>query len=65
MKVNVGVVDRVLRVLVGLGLIAWVMTDGPAWAWAGVLLLFTGSLGFCPVYPLLGLDTTSRRACER
>jgi hypothetical protein len=28
-----------------------------AWGWVGVVPLLTGAIGFCPVYPLLGLNT--------
>ncbi len=57
MKANVGGIDRVLRILAGLGLIAWAATGGPVWAWIGVVPLATGALSFCPLYPLLGLST--------
>lgn len=57
MKLNVGGIDRTLRILAGLGLIAWVLMGGPAWAWIGVVPLGTGLIGFCPVYPLLGMNT--------
>lgn len=57
MKLNVGGIDRVLRILVGLGLVAWAAFGGPIWAWIGVAPLATGAIGFCPAYPLLGLNT--------
>ena len=57
MKLNVGGIDRGLRILAGLGLIAWAATGGPAWAWIGVVPLGTGLVGFCPAYPLLGIST--------
>ncbi len=57
MKFNVGGIDRVLRILAGLGLIAWAALGGPVWAWIGIVPLATGAIGFCPVYPLLGLST--------
>ena len=57
MKANVGGIDRILRVLAGLALIAWALLGGPVWAWIGVVPLATGALRFCPVYPLLGLST--------
>jgi hypothetical protein len=51
MKCNVGGVDRVLRVVVGLGLLSLVFV-GPqtAWGWIGAVPLLTGLLGFCPAY---------------
>ena len=57
MKLNVGGIDRVLRIAAGLGLVAWAAVGGPVWAWIGIVPLATGAIGFCPVYPLLGLST--------
>jgi hypothetical protein len=60
MITNVGLVDRILRVIVGVGLIvAALMVDHPyAWAgWVGVVPLLTGLVGHCPVYRLFGLRT--------
>ncbi|MFN3883326.1 MAG: DUF2892 domain-containing protein [Rhodocyclaceae bacterium] len=57
MKQNVGGIDRVLRIVVGLALIAWALMGGPVWAWIGVVPLGTGLVGFCALYPLLGINT--------
>ncbi len=60
MAKNVGLIDRVLRVLVGAGLIAAaLLVDHPyAWVgWIGVIPLLTGIVGFCPAYSLFGLRT--------
>jgi hypothetical protein len=58
MKINVGGIDRVLRILVGLGLVAWAaLFGGPVWAWIGIIPLATGAIGFCPLYPILGMNT--------
>ncbi|MBF0610450.1 MAG: DUF2892 domain-containing protein [Magnetococcales bacterium] len=58
MKANVGGVDRILRIVVGLALIAMVFV-GPqtVWGWVGVIPVLTGLVRFCPFYPLLGLNT--------
>lgn len=55
---NEGMIDRALRVLVGLVLIAIVFV-GPktAWGWVGLVPLLTGLVGFCPAYRLLGIST--------
>ena len=55
---NVGSTDRLLRILVGLVLIAFVFV-GPktAWGWLGVIPLVTGFLRTCPAYSLLGITT--------
>ena len=57
MKTNVGGIDKILRILVGLGLIAWALMGGPVWAWIGILPLLTGAMGWCPAYTLLGMNT--------
>jgi hypothetical protein len=57
MSCNVGSTDRIIRILAGLALIAWALMGGPAWAWIGVVPLATGLFKFCPVYPLLSMNT--------
>lgn len=57
MKANVGGIDKILRILAGVALLAWAVMGGPVWAWIGVVPLLTGLVGFCPIYPLLGLNT--------
>jgi len=58
MKANVGGIDKVLRIVIGLALVAWAaLLDGPVWAWIGVLPLATGLFGFCGLYALLGINT--------
>lgn len=61
MTCNVGGIDRVLRIIVGLVLIALVFY-GPQtkWGWIGVIPLATGLIGWCPPYALLGLSTCKR-----
>ena len=62
MKTNVGSIDRTLRIVVGLALLAWVLfLDGPVWAWIGVVPLATGLFSFCPLYTLLGMNTCPRK----
>jgi hypothetical protein len=62
MKANVGGIDRVLRIVAGLVLIALAATGTVgAWGWIGVVPLATGLFRFCPVYPLLGLSTCPLR----
>ena len=58
MTANVGTIDRILRIVVGLILIAMVFV-GPqtSWGWVGVVPLLTALIGFCPAYKLLGLST--------
>ncbi len=57
---NVGTIDRLLRVVAGLALIAavWLGSIG-AWGWIGLLPLFTGLIGSCPAYLPFGFSTCS------
>lgn len=58
MKTNVGTIDRVLRILVGVVLIALTLTGTIGlWGWIGLVPLATGVVRFCPLYPLLGIST--------
>jgi len=58
MKCNVGGIDRVLRIVVGLVLISLAITGTTGvWAWIGAVPLATGLFRFCPAYPLLGINT--------
>lgn len=58
MKKNVGGIDRILRIVLGLVLIALTLagTIG-VWGWIGVLPLATGLFKFCPLYPLVGINS--------
>ena len=55
---NVGTLDRWVRIIVGLVLIALTLngTIG-VWGWIGVLPLATGLAGRCALYSLLGIST--------
>lgn len=57
MKKNIGVIDRVIRIVVGVSLLVWAFTGGPAWAYVGIVPLFTALVRWCPAYSLLGLKT--------
>jgi hypothetical protein len=55
-------VDRALRVIVGLALLALIVVGPKSW-WGllGLVPLATGLLGSCPLYTLLGLSTCPTR----
>ena len=63
MSKNVGIVDRVIRIVIGLALIAYAIplgfpVTGWSWVgWVGVVPLITGIFGMCPAYRLIGLST--------
>lgn len=60
MNHNEGTIDRVVRIVLGLGLLALTVI-GPQtwWGFIGVVPLLTGIVGFCPLYSLMGIRTTS------
>jgi hypothetical protein len=58
MKTNVGGIDRILRIVAGLILVALAATGTVGlWGWIGVIPLVTGLAGTCPLYAILGLNT--------
>ena len=60
-RLNVGNLDRALRILVGLALIGLAATGTIGlWGYAGIVPLLTGLAARCPLYSALGVATTSR-----
>jgi uncharacterized membrane protein len=60
MKKNVGGIDRLLRIVVGLVLMALAATGQiGVWGWLGAVVLATGVFSFCGAYRLLGFNTCS------
>ncbi|MBE0549423.1 MAG: DUF2892 domain-containing protein [Rubrivivax sp.] len=58
MKTNVGGIDRILRIVLGLVLIALTLTGTiGVWGWIGVVPLATAAFGFCPLYTVLGFSS--------
>lgn len=58
MKANVGSIDRIARILIGLVLIALTLTGSiGVWGWIGIVPLATAAIGFCPLYRVLGMST--------
>ncbi len=58
MKTNEGTIDRALRVIAGLVLIALAATGTiGVWGWIGIVPIATGLIGWCPAYTLLGINT--------
>ncbi len=67
LPVNVGPIDRVARIVLGIGLVAVAFggsVAGPllavAWVVAAIALV-TGAIGFCPLYFVLGISTADNR----
>ena len=63
MKFNVGGMDRILRIVIGLVFIALAATGTVGWwGWLGVIPLLTGVVRFCPLYSLVGMNTCPMKA---
>ncbi|MDF3856643.1 YgaP-like transmembrane domain [Paracoccus sp. P2] len=75
MRINIGTAERALRLVLGIGLVLLALLAGlsPAWsgaaALAGLVLLATAALRFCPVWALpgitRGLEGGGREAGDR
>ncbi len=62
MTPNVGSIDKILRIVVGIALIAFALlapaTVSWKWiGWIGIVPILTAIVGFCPAYTLLGINT--------
>ena len=63
MKQNVGKIDRLIRFIVGLGILSLIFV-GPQTMWGllGLIPLGTAVIGWCPPYTLLGINTCGTRS---
>ena len=58
MTINIGNIERGIRIVAGLVLVALAATGTVGWwGWLGLLPLATGLTGWCPPYALLGINT--------
>jgi hypothetical protein len=69
MSANMGAIDRVARLAIGLALMAYAISLGfppTGWnwiGWIGVVPILTALVGYCPLYTVLGVSTCpSKRA---
>jgi len=62
MKSNVGGIDRIARIVLGLVLIGLTVTGTiGVWGWLGVVPLAIGAIGWCPPYAIFGINTCSMK----
>jgi len=57
MNHNVGGIDRILRIIVGLAIIGWGVYAQNWWGAVGIIPLFTGAIGWCPAYLPFSLNS--------
>jgi len=60
MNQNVGRADRILRIVLGLGLIGWGVATQNWWGAIGIVPLATALIGWCPVYLPFGISTAKK-----
>ncbi len=65
MKKNVGSVDRVIRVILGLALIVFAVITKNWWGFIGIVLILTAMMSYCPVYSLLRVSTKTKIETEK
>jgi hypothetical protein len=62
MKLNVGGIDRIARIALGLVLVGLAATGNVgAWGWIGIVPLATGAIGWCPPYAIFGFSTCAMK----
>lgn len=57
MTKNIGLLDRIVRVVVGLLVVYWAVQNGSWLGLIGVVLLATATIEFCPLYTVFGIKT--------
>lgn len=60
MKQNVGKTDKIVRVVAGLALLSLIFLLEGSMRWIGligIVPLATAAMGFCPLYPIIGMNT--------
>ena len=60
MKKNMGSADRVVRVILGIGIIGWGVVAQNWWGAIGIVPLFTAAVSWCPAYLPFGINTAGK-----
>jgi len=64
MKKNVGQLDRIIRIVLGIAVLSLFFFINGSWKWIsllGVVLILTGTINFCPLYLPFGINTRSKK----
>lgn len=57
MKKNVGMIDKVVRIVIGVAIVAAGLYYQSWWGLVAIIPLATAFIGFCGLYSLLGIST--------
>ena len=60
MKRNEGKIDRIVRIVIGAGMIAAGVFYESWWGAVGIVPIITGAIGWCPAYLPLGISTCKK-----
>jgi len=61
---NEGKIDRIVRVILGIVIIAWGIVAQNYWGAIGLIPLATGAIGICPLYMIFKIDTGCHKEAE-
>jgi hypothetical protein len=65
MKPNVGSADKVIRIILGIVIVALGFIYQSWWGLVGIVPLLTGVFNFCPAYSLIGVSTKTKVETEK
>ena len=65
MKQDIGTADRIIRIAAGFFLLFQAVINGHIWGYIGIVPILTASLGWCPLYSMLGLSTVCGCSASR
>ncbi len=65
MKPNVGSADKVIRIILGIVIVALGFIYQSWWGLVGIVPLLTGVFNFCPAYSLIGVSTKAKVETEK
>ena len=64
MKCNVGSIDRIFRIIIGLVIAVVGVIYSSYWGVVGIVLMATGVFGYCALYSVLNISTTKKEPVE-
>ncbi|MFY9154231.1 MAG: DUF2892 domain-containing protein [Prolixibacteraceae bacterium] len=60
MKNNVGAIDRLLRIIIGLIIAIWGVFNASYWGVVGIIIMATGLFGYCLLYSIFKISTAKK-----
>jgi len=64
MKCNVGPIDRILRIIIGLAIAVVGVIYASYWGVVGIVIMATGVFGYCALYSIVNISTCKKEASE-